>query len=213
MEKKPAILVDRPKLAFALILTEELIFCNTNVFYTGNEGYFIAIFNGTLPPITTEFSANREENLGVMMDTLTKLILLEKNIESSLTDMVNHLEQKLCLNRRLDIMNLLSLARVNTEEFAYNLMEGPGYHSEIRGELIYILNCQPVNIPLRPVNKTCFQEIPVVYQNKSMFARPKSRIITEVGTQIDCDPFLPGRYRLGNDWYVIYPTRNKMPRP
>lgn len=48
----------------------------------------------------------------------------------------------------------------------------------------------------------CYNELPVVYNNETMFMTPRSRILINVGTPLQCLLDLLPKYYLNENWYV-----------
>lgn len=100
---------------------------------------------------------------------------------------------------------MMSIAVLSPMEFAYSY-GGPGHTAITRGEAIYLAKCQVTSV-IPDVNATgCFNELPVVNDGKKQFMSPRSRILTNVGTQIDCLPDMPSLYLFGDQWFRLTPN-------
>jgi len=93
------------------------------------------------------------------------------------------MEQKCALKRQI-LQNALSLASIAPNEMASRIMKTPGYTAVAAGEVIYLIKCMSVNCKIRHTSE-CYNELPIEYQNKSMFLLPRSRIITKSETVRD----------------------------
>ncbi|XP_049290626.1 uncharacterized protein LOC125767777 [Anopheles funestus] len=95
----------------------------------------------------------------------------------------------------------LILARLNPHEFAANLIKRPGHTAVVTAEVLYILECKPVFVTYEQKDE-CYQEIPVKYNNQSMFIAPVTRMLQLRGTEIACTPLLPAKFNIGGRWYT-----------
>lgn len=87
-------------------------------------------------------------------------------------------------------MNQIFLAVINPNEFAYSIGGGPGYTGMLMGEVIYITRCNPVLVSRRPT------ELPITYNNQSMFMSPTYHSILSKGQEITCNNILGVQYYL-----------------
>ena len=95
----------------------------------------------------------------------------------------------------------LTLARVSPNEYFSNIVKSSGYTAIVAAEVLYILECKPVYVTYES-KPDCYQEIPVKYNNRSMFMAPVTRILQLRGTEIDCTPLLPAKFTIGGRWYT-----------
>ena len=75
------------------------------------------------------------------------------------------------------------MAYILPERFVTELMGTEGYMIDIRGSIGYVHKCEKVEISLRQT-KSCYQEIPVSYLNKTYFLHPDSKILRPHGEEI-----------------------------
>lgn len=68
-------------------------------------------------------------------------------------------------------------------------MKGPGYVATVAGEVAHIIKCIPVHVVRRPT-ETGYLELPVTFGNSSMFLNPKTHILVNAGTPVDCNPLI-----------------------
>ncbi|XP_053696952.1 dihydroorotate dehydrogenase (quinone), mitochondrial-like [Sabethes cyaneus] len=95
----------------------------------------------------------------------------------------------------------LTLARLNPTDFVSSITKRSGYTAVVTGEVLHILECKPVNVIPRS-DELCYQEIPVTYNNKSMYIAPVTKVLQLRGTQIDCTPLMPAKFQIGGRWFT-----------
>lgn len=111
------------------------------------------------------------------------------------------MEQKCALERQI-LLNALSLASIAPDEMAARIMKSTGYTAVVTGEVIHLIKCLPVTCKIRHLNE-CYNELPVIYQNETLFMLPRSRILTTTGTPRNCNELLSAMYRIQESWYRI----------
>jgi len=121
------------------------------------------------------------------------------------------MEQKCVLERQV-LQNALTLASIAPDEMAHRIMKSPGYTAITSGEVIHLIKCVPVDCRIRHT-ETCYNELPVTYQNKSLFLQPRSKILTKTGTPRDCNELLPVMYKILNTWYKLSPKPSETIAP
>ena len=81
------------------------------------------------------------------------------------------------------------------DEFAYNLMKGPGYMAVTSGEVVHVIKCITVEVMIQHGDK-CYAELKVVKGNSTYFLTPRTHIIKTRGTRVSCNTILPSYYYL-----------------
>ena len=102
------------------------------------------------------------------------------------------------------IKNSLSIASISPDEFAYNIMEKPGYIARMAGEAVHIIKCTPVEVKLAHT-KTCYMQLPVLTKNQTRFLTPKTHILLTKGTEINCNSIIPQYYKIDENWITLTP--------
>jgi hypothetical protein len=102
------------------------------------------------------------------------------------------------------LRNAINLAHTQPDAFAYNIMKGPGYMATISGEVAHIIKCVPTEVKRR-ATEDCYLELPVSLQNRSMYLSPKTHILVNNGTPIECNPFLSLMYKVKGGWINLTP--------
>lgn len=90
--------------------------------------------------------------------------------------------------------------------------EGPGYTAMNSGEIIYLLKCKAVNVKINTL-KTCFNELPIKYQNKTYYITPKKHTLQNYGTELDCNTILLPAFLLEGEWFGVPPTLREIKKP
>ena len=96
--------------------------------------------------------------------------------------------------------NVLAIANISPDLFAYKLMKGPGYLAMVAGEVIHIIKCIPNEVKIQH-SDNCYTELRVSHNNKTYFLTPKTHILKTQGTIINCNPLIASQYRIDQIWY------------
>lgn len=153
------------------------------------------------------------ESLDLMIYMNAKFVYLEKRMHKQMSLMYRELETQRCTLERRTLRNLLSIAAIDPMEFAYTYMDGPGYTAKTMGEVVHIIQCVAVPVKTMLVDTGCYKEWPVVYNNKTVFMSPKSRILQRYGTEIECDSVLNSQFELEGRWLTINGQVRVVPSP
>lgn len=144
------------------------------------------------------------KEVDLFLYTNSKLVYVEQHLARELTAVYHHFQRQLCdVNHRL-LTHLTTLAMVAPEEFAWTYTQQPGVTAVLRGEVVYMVQCAPVSVTYRNTAK-CYQEIPVTHNGSNRFLKPRSRILTSYGTEIDCSPLAPPLFYLNGNWVSFTP--------
>lgn len=99
--------------------------------------------------------------------------------------------------------SLISLARSNSEEFAWVYMKKPGYTAVTRGEVIYLIQCRAIKVKVIATDM-CYQELVVKDNlNNTRYVKPSTRIIVNIGTEIECCSMIPPMYNIDGTWIRV----------
>jgi len=130
----------------------------------------------------------------------TKFVYFEKHLKSQLIAMYKDLSKQKCDLETQVIQNLLTLAVLSPNDFAYVYMNGRGYMTYVLGEVIHLIKCIPVDVMLTQPSR-CYNELPVKYQNKTWFMTPWNHLLTSTSTEVDCNEEFSSRFYIFNSWY------------
>ncbi|XP_071579592.1 uncharacterized protein [Temnothorax nylanderi] len=160
----------------------------------------------TLPEVDIAKRTGRVENLDLFTYMNSKFVYVEKHIRGQLNQLYRNILLQQCKLELKMMQNALAIAARSPDIFAYHFMKGPGYMALLAGEVIHIIKCVPVEVKLTHT-EDCYEQLPVILNNKTHFLTPQTHILLRQGTQINCNSFAPPMYLLGDAWYRI------MPRP
>lgn len=149
------------------------------------------------------------DNLDIFSYVNSKFIYVEKHLKTQLTQLYRDIMEQKCILEKQTLQNALTLASIAPDEMAHRIMKSPGYTAITSGEVIHLIKCNPVECR----TETCFNELPVTYQNKSLFLQPRSKILTKTGTPRDCNELLPVMYKILNTWYKLTPRPSETIAP
>lgn len=178
---------------------QEMI-CGYRSFYTEHPRLFITILSPTGPrfPLQRRVTA---VDVSLLSFVNSKLVYSFRHISQEVTRLFDLFNHDRCQAHNRITQNLLSIAVLSPQEFAYTY-GGPGHTAVTRGEVIYLAKCKPVSV-LPDLNTTgCYNELPVTHNNSTLFMSPRSRILIDVGTPLQCLPDLLPKFFLNGNWYV-----------
>lgn len=76
------------------------------------------------------------------------------------------------------------------------------------GEIVYVFKCTSVPIQPRSSEK-CYQELPIIANEKEGFLSPITRILTETGTEIACVSGMSSHFNIQGVWWSRNPRLSK----
>lgn len=202
--ERKVVVVESGKKAFALEILEPTALCSMSGYTTEHPTLYIAILSRTNQAYfkSSETSDTLEVSLASYINA--KFVYVERHVRTQLLSLYRHFRAQTCEIKRLSLLNTLSLATINEEEFAYAYKGKKGYTATRRGEVIYLIECIPVPVVIRRL-LACFSDLPVWYNNQSAFLSPKTGIIKKTGTEIECSSILPSWFYLHDGWYTMTP--------
>ena len=151
-------------------------------------------------------------NLDIFAYVNSKFVYVEKHIRAQIKLLYRDVIFQKCNLERQTIKNSLSIATQAPDEFAFDLMKGPGYMAVVAGEVVHIIKCVPVSVKMEH-GKTCYAELQVTRNNKTFFLTPRTRILKSKGTEVPCNRLLPSYYYVGKQWYKILPLPTEAEAP
>ncbi|KAE9544226.1 hypothetical protein AGLY_001405 [Aphis glycines] len=203
-------LVETENIVFALKQKRRTFACEVPVIQTEHPQLFILKDNAFMH----HFSINNisPQNTDLMAYVNTKFVYIENFLKNTITSLYNELIRKQCEIERTQLLFKLSLATYSLDEFAYAMGQGPGNIAIKSGEITYLIKCKPVDVQYAQQD-ACYNELPVTLNNKTYFMAPKTNILQNYGTQVDCNEYLPVAFRLDSEWYGVAPTLREIKKP
>lgn len=132
----------------------------------------------------------------------SKLMYVMRNMKGQLDNMFHIFQEERCRLEILQLRQLQTIAYHSPNQFAYDYYGRPGYTARISGEIIYITQCKATSVSYLPMPNKCYQEIPVSYDNKTYFIQPRTKLLTQIGTELKCNPITRPVFRLEDGWYT-----------
>nr|AYP67533.1 glycoprotein [Canne point virus] len=206
------IVVNGTSHAMALGLLGPSLVCHQHALATEHPKIFIIPKNVAQFGFYFEKSPIDPEDIDMFLYVNSKLVYLEQHVGKEITSVYHHFRRQMCEMRHQLLRHLTTIAVVAPEEFAWLYAQRPGVTAIIRGEIIYLMECQAVPVVIRKPPE-CFNELPVSYNNTPKFMKAKSRILVDFGTKIDCSPTVPAGFRLEGQWWALKPTSSLLPEP
>lgn len=202
--------VKKGDIIFTLVITHDVALCFLPGFATEHPSLFIHVIQHNTRPFTSSIGEAR--NMDMFAYVNSKFVHVERHIRNSLTSLYKDVIRHRCDLERTMLETRLGMASTNPIEFAFLVMGGPGFTALQMGELVYIVQCQAVDVSLRE-DPSCYQEIPVSYLNRSLFVTPRSRLLQQYGTQVECNKLMYPSFYINNDWYRIHNGPHSMKTP
>lgn len=200
------VVVETSDTVFALRLTRREDLCHQHAWQT-EQNRLLVIFEDALGFFYLR-TAKLPQNTDLMAHVLSKLLYLEIAVKRQMADVIFDSILKRCQLREKILQNRISLALQSPDAVGNLVKESTGYVSRVMGEVLYIAKCKAVVVDYRRTSK-CYQELPVVYRNESMFRTAMTHIITKHGTEVDCQPLLPVSFALENNWVELNPEMKR----
>ena len=184
---------------FSIKTRKQTKICGHIGFTTDHPRILIVEINGFRSPFKRKAVTGR--NLDLFTYFNSKITLVENYIGQKMNDIYTTVMTEMCKVDKALMETKLTLARLNPTEFVNSITKRTGYTAVVAGEVLHILECKPVYVFPRSQDN-CYQEIPVTYNNVSMFIAPVTRVLQFRGTQIDCTPLLPAKFQISGRWYT-----------
>lgn len=120
--------------------------------------------------------------------------------------LASSLAYAICKVERKVLQNTLAILRSEPKMVShihYKELLGPGVHAVRSGEVMYLFECDSVDVQVRDTDGTCYEYLPVIAMGKNMFMTPFNHYLTEVSPVISCSTPVRSMYQFGNVWFDI----------
>jgi hypothetical protein len=174
--------------------------CNSTVLQSEHPQLVVREIKSNLKPVDKLHSHSHFNS--------SSYIIIENKSEINVESTYSTISLQRCLKEKAGLHSALTLAYQDPRLFAFTLTGSPGYSAYIRGEAAYLFRCTAVPTQRRQTG-SCFQELPVIVNNKPMYLLPRTRVITTKGTETPCGPSTSAMYRHGDQWYEYSPRSKK----
>lgn len=183
------------EMVFALTVKSKSTTCNISSFTTDHLKLIIVEKYGTQYPFTKR--PIKTGSLDLFTYVNAKFIYVEKHIRTQMSKMYIDVTMNRCELERDLLKTQLSIARSRPSEFAYIYEQGPGTNAVPLGEVIYLIRCQLVEVAIRS-SQFCYDELPVIYNNESIFMTPRNHLLQDYGKELVCSNVMSPMYQLGD---------------
>nr|WPV62264.1 MAG: glycoprotein [Wufeng shrew chuvirus 6] len=204
------IVANNTLVTFALQLKKQQIICDVHGYTTDHPRLNIIIVNSNM--LLPKLPALSPTQVDMFLYTNAKFVFFQHHFKGQLNDMFFGLHQRLCDIKYQLLIQLTTLAYISPEEFAWAYTQSPGITAVMAGEVLYLIKCTPVPITIRNTNE-CYNEIPVLYNNQTRFMKPRSHIISDFGSEKECNPLSEPLYFLEGKWVQLKPTPHAVENP
>lgn len=200
--KNHYVVVEQETMVIALKLLREQSLCN-NIIWVTEHARLIVIRNYDGEGSNKWSKPHTSKNVDITNYFNSKLLYLEVSLKKNIETTYSHTVNRRCELHREILKNRLTLARNNPNE-VIELIKGPGLFARLGAEVLYVFQCQPVVVRLQKLDK-CYVQLPVIFENRTMFMSPVSRILQSVGEQIECSELTPPLYKFDTQWFGLAP--------
>lgn len=87
-------------------------------------------------------SVIKSEDLDMFLYTNSKVVYVMKHFQSDMRSLYNLFHKRTCELKNVQLNNLISLAYIDPEQFAWNYAQHPGVAAIVGGEAIYLMSCK-----------------------------------------------------------------------
>ena len=195
---------------FALMVKSSTNVCGYTILQT--EHPKLVIFETVKGESFAENYGLSTDNLDIFTYMNSKFVYVEKHIKTQIRSLYRDVLLQRCNLERETLKNGLAIATQAPDEFAYNLMKGPGYMAVTAGEVVHIIKCIPVEVVVQQ-GEECYAELKVMLRNTTYYLTPRTHIIKKKGTRVTCNSILPSYYLIEGYWYKLLPRPTEGLKP
>lgn len=127
----------------------------------------------------------------------SKLVFVVRSIQDRIKDLFMKFQEDRCYILNKINRQYMTTAIQSPTEFAYQYFNEPGYTAIQRGEVIHVAKCTPIEVyPVATKPGECYKQLVVTAENQTLYMSPRSRLLTSIGTLLDCSPGVPSMFKL-----------------
>lgn len=196
-DKRLAVITDK-SMQVGILIHKEIQVCDYHMYITNYHG--LIIIKGELSDKDTVVDHIVGPNdIHVFLYLDSKAILIEHAVYQSMFELYRKIFIRDCELAKHNLIQLLTLVYISPADFAWSLTQQPGVIALPRGEVVYLLQCQPVLVEVAS-QKECYFDLPIYYHGAIKFLRPRTRVIVDQSEQVSCDNDLLPIYNINNKW-------------
>lgn len=177
--------------------------CGFNSYATEHPRLFVTI----IPRDAPEFPLSKKvgsEDINLLNYINSKFVYAMRHTKQEVDRLFRLFDQERCKMQNRITENLMTLALLSPKEFAYQYFKSPGYTAVVRGEVVHVAKCREVAVMPKVLNSECYNELPVDYNNRTWFMTPRTRVLIQHGSKVECASDLGPQFFLNTRW--VTPT-------
>lgn len=147
--------------------------CGFRSFISGHPKLFVTI----MPEGITSFPEVKKidsKSADLMLYINSKLVYSMRNTHWQIDKLFRAFQTDRCILEQRVLDNYLTVATIDPVAFAYEYFGRPGYTAVVQGEAIYLSQCTPVVVLPTTTPGICYNELPVIHENRTMFLTPRN---------------------------------------
>lgn len=176
--------------------------CGFQTYLTEHPQLFATILSPGSPefPLNTSLSSS---DTNIMLYMGSKLVFIVRSMQDRIKELFRRFQDDRCYILNKINRQYMTTAILSPIEFAYQYFNEPGYTAVQRGEVIHVAKCTPVEVyPVALKPGECYKQLVVSSENKTMFMSARSRILTSIGTLLDCSKGVSSMFKLHDKWVI-----------
>ena len=147
-----------------------------------------------------------------------KLDFIFNNVYGELQDLEKNFLHLLCIQEQTQLLTNLALSIKDPLLSGYLLTGNRSTFALVEGPIIWLYTCETKLSPLYIHKDRCYDNIPILYEDKLQFVHPLSRQTKQMTRPIPCKNIPQNSIALdpsdeNSDWYMLTPTPVKQESP
>lgn len=180
--------------------------CGFSSYYTEHPQLFVTVLSETTFRFPKLNKVNPRE-INMLNYINSKLVYTMRHTKNEVDRLFRIFEKERCKMQNRISENMMTLAILSPKEFAYQYFHEPGYTAVVRGEVVHVAKCNPVDVVPTPLPPgTCYNELLVSHNNATMFVVPRTRVLVPHGTLVACAGEISSQFNYMGKWVVQTPA-------